>query len=187
MITPCSITTGPAKKVCPHQYLMCHTWQQLKAHPLMCYTERSHPQNPPRPLLAGGTPSQPHIGVSGVRVSANTQRIFTHAGEQAGKIKCLWQLHMALSFPSTTSWKAGSIPLQLQAAGRAKATSSHPKSWRRAKTQLWPIPTCAMAPLSRGNKRSPLSTATPAALCVAASQASQAWAVFCHTHLWAWQ
>lgn len=150
---------------------MCHIQQQWKPHPLMGYTERSRWQDPTRLWLAGGARSQPGIGVSGARVSANTQRIFTHAQEQAGKINSLWQHRMVLSFPSAASWGRGSVPPHLQAGGRAKATSSHPKSRCEAKTQLRPIPADAVAPQTVGKGRSPPGTVTPPACHAAASQA----------------
>lgn len=112
------------------------------------------------PWLAGGAPSQLHVWFSGVRAAANTQGIFTHAQEQAGKMNSLWQLRMVLSFPSAISSEMGSILPHLQAAGRAKATSSNPKSWCRAKTHLRPAPAGAGTPPGR---EKPLSTAAPPA------------------------
>lgn len=127
-------------------------------------TGRSGSWDQLKPWLAGRAPSQLHVGVSGVRAAANTQGIFTHAQEQAGKTNSLWQLRMVLSFPSAVSWEMGSILPHLQATGRAKATSSNPKSCCKAKTPLRPTPAGAAAPLSRGEAPGGQQHSQPTAL-----------------------
>lgn len=106
-----------------------------------------------------------------MRVSANTQGIFTRAREQAEKINspgnsvCFCLSH----HPPPGEWAP--FPPLLQAAGWAKVTLSHPKSWCRAKTQLRAVLTGAVSPLSTREGRSPLVTVTPPACHAAASQA----------------
>lgn len=139
---------------------MCYIRQWLKLYPLMCYTGRCR-----------------WWGAFAVwRWGFRCEGFCQHPGDfhtclGAGrKNKFSWQLRMLLSFPSSPGEWAPSPPL-LQAAGWAKVALSHPISWCRAKTQLRPVLTGAVSPLSSRERRSPLVTVTPPACHAAASQA----------------